>query len=414
MSSPPDIRAQLQALSIPKESRPPANSRNTRRHASRWWIVIVAVALGAAAWAALVGRGQWGDRLHSLVTSAAPPPDIKLVTVVRRTQPPVQPVLTATGKIVSDHEVQVATKVSGQIVALYFEQGDRVEKGQVLAHVEDVLYRARRDQAAAELQRAKVNREYQRVNLARVASLSENASAASIEYADAVRAADESEANVAATTAILAAAQKALDDCEVTAPIAGVILQRAVEVGDFVSAEGGRGANANALFASIADMTKLRVEVDVSELDIARIHKDMPCLVIPDADKSLRYAGHVMWLDPGANYSKATVQVKVRIENPDARLRVEGSAQVAFLPQPPEEPTITSAPSLWIPRSAARKDPTAGDVVFAPQDGILRRIQVTLGKTSADQVEVLTGLTEGQTIVAEATGSLQDGQRMPR
>lgn len=414
MSSPPDIRTQLQSLSIPKESRPSANSRNTRRRASRWWMVMVAIVVGATAWAAVNGRGQWGDRLNSLVTASAPAPDITLVPVVRRIQPPVQPVLTATGKIVSDHEVQVATKVSGQIVALHFEQGDRVEKGQILAHVEDVLYRARRDQAAAELQRAQVNREYQRINLARVASLSENASAASIEYADAVRAADEAEANVAATTAILAAAQKALDDCEVTAPIAGVILQRAVEVGDFVSAEGGRGANANALFASIADMTKLRVEVDVSELDIARIHKDMPCLVIPDADKTLRYAGHVLWLDPGANYSKATVQVKVRIENPDAKLRVEGSAQVAFLPQPPEEPTAASDPTLWIPRSACRKDAAGGDVVFVPQNGILRRIQVTLGRTATDQIEVLTGLTEGQTVVAEATETLHDGQRVSR
>lgn len=412
MSSPPDIRAQLQALSIPKESRPTGSGGSTRRRASRWWIAIVVVLVAGAAWAAFTGREQWADKVTALVTSTSPPPDIRLVSVVRRAKPPVQPVLTATGKIVSDHEVQVATKVSGQIVALYFEQGDRVEKGQVLAHVEDVLYRARRDQAAAELQRAKVNRDYQRINFSRVTRLSEGENAASIEYADALRALEEAEANVAATTAILAAAQKALDDCEVTAPIAGVILQRAVEVGDFVSAEGGRGANANALFASIADMTKLRVEVDVSELDIARIHKDMPCVVIPDADKNLRYDGRVMWLDPGANYSKATVQVKVRIETPDANLRVEGSAQVAFLPEKPDGPASPSAPALWIPRAACQKDPSAGDVVFVNRDGSLRRVAVTLGIVSGDQVEVLSGLNEGQTIVAEVTDALRDGQRI--
>ena len=72
----------------------------------------------------------------------------------------------------------------------------------------------------------------------------------------------------------------------------------------------------------------LRVEVDISELDITRLHKNMPCRITPDAYKDRNYTGHIMWLDPGANYSKATVQVKVRIDNPDEFLRVEGSAKV--------------------------------------------------------------------------------------
>ena len=121
------------------------------------------------------------------------------------------------------------------------------------------------------------------------------------------------------------------------APIAGVILERDVEVGDFVSAEGGRSAMANSQFASIADMTKLRVEVDVSELDIARLRTDLPCVVVPDAYKDRRYHGHVMWLDPGANYAKATVQVKVRIDDPDDYLRVEGAAQVPISIRPADD-----------------------------------------------------------------------------
>ncbi len=238
--------------------------------------------------------------------------------------------LTATGKIVSDHQVEVSTKVSGQIVALYFEQGDRVEQGQLLAKIEDVNYRARRDEAIAILERSKANSDYHKINYERVANLYRDAKVSAIELAEAKRATEESAATVDAAAAALEYAQKALDDCLVLAPISGIVLERSVEVGDFVAAEAGHGANANAQFAVIADMGKLRVEIDVSELDIARLRKDMPCTITPDAYKDRSYKGHVMWIDPGANYSKATVQVKVRIDDPDDYLRVQGSAQVVF------------------------------------------------------------------------------------
>src|SRR5690606_8225607 len=129
-----------------------------------------------------------------------------------------------------------------------------------------------------------------------------------IEFADARRALNEARAQVEQSQAALDWAEKVLRDCDVLAPIAGVVLERNVEVGDFVAAEGGLGANANAQFGTIADMTKLRVEVDISELDIARLRKGMRCRITPDAYKDRRYPGYIMWIDPGANYSKATVQ----------------------------------------------------------------------------------------------------------
>jgi len=310
----------------------------------------------------------------------------------------------------------VATKVSGQIVSLHFEQGDRVEQGRTLARIEDVLYRARRDEAAARLERSTANLQFQKINFERVAGLVESESAPDIEYADAKRALAEAEALVSADRAALEFTQKTLSDCQVVAPIAGVILTRNVEVGDFVAAEGGRGANANAQFAIIADMTQLRVEVDISELDIIRIHQGMRCTILPDAYKDRRYQGYVMWLDPGANYSKATVQVKVRIENPDDYLRVEGSAQVAFLAGTAASgSTGVQAPAIWIPSTACLSDPKGGaSSVFLLEDGRLRKTPVTLGQRVGDRVEVTGGLRAGQTIAADGLDRLADGQRVRR
>ncbi len=411
MNVPQDVRAQLQSLSISKEQRPrtSAPSRGFRG------FLLALVFLGLAAGGVYFLRPDIGARVGAAVGGSAQAPTVRLIQVSIGKEPQAQPVLTATGKIVSDHRVAVATKVSGQIMALYFEQGDRVDQGQMLASVEDVLYRARRDEATARLKRSTANLAFQKINFERVAGLVESESAPDIEYADAQRALDEAEAALAADRAVLDFAQKTLNDCEVVAPIAGVVLTRNVEVGDFVAAEGGRGANANAQFAIIADMTKLRVEVDISEMDIIRIRKDMPCTIVPDAYKDRQYNGHVMWLDPGANYSKATVQAKVRIEDPDDYLRVEGSAQVAFLSEPLREDPSSSTMAIWIPRSACIVD-ASGETgfVFLAENGRFRKRTVQLGRRQIDQHEVTGGLTAGQSIAAEGLDRLSDGQPVTR
>jgi RND family efflux transporter MFP subunit len=411
-TTPPDVQAQLRSLAIPKDQRPDTGARAGGR--SLWKGLAVGVILVAAAWIGLrFLRPGLSQRIQSAVTTSGQTPAVSIIQVTAGREPQAQPVLTATGKIVSDHRVAVSTKVSGQIVALSFEQGDRVERGQVLARVEDVVYRARRDEAAARLERSLANLAFQKINFERVSRLVQAESAPDIEFADAKRALEEGQAQVEADRATLQWAQKALSDCEVVAPIAGVVLTRNVEVGDFVAAEGGRGAMANAQLATIADMTKLRVEVDISELDIVRIRKDMPCTITPDAYKDRRYHGFVMWLDPGANYSKATVQTKVRIENPDEFLRVEGSGQVSFFNERRDESSADAAPSIWIPASACRPNPSSNNCsVFRVMDGRLQSTTVRLGRRQGDQLEIVSGLTPGESIVAERVDQLSEGQRV--
>jgi HlyD family secretion protein len=411
MNAPHDVQAQLRSLSIPKEQRPRAGlpARGFKG------LIVAVMIVGLAAVGVYVLRPDLGARLGAAVGGASEAAAVRLMQVTVGREPPAQAALTATGKIVSDHRVAVSTKVSGQIVALYFEQGDRVGKEQLLARIEDVLYRARRDEAAARLEQSAAHLTFQKVNFERVAGLVKSESAPDIEYADAKRALEEAEAAVAADRATLDFTQKTLTDCEVVAPIAGVVLTRNVEVGDFVAAEGGRGANANAQFAIIADMTQLRVEVDISELDILRIRKDMPCTIIPDAYKDRQYRGFVMWLDPGANYSKATVQVKVRIENPDDYLRVEGSAQVAFLSEPPQTEPQSTATAIWIPSSACLVDASGKTgIVFLAENERLRRTTIHLGRRHADQLEVTGGLTAGQSIAVDGLNKLTDGQSVTR
>ncbi|MDO8629891.1 MAG: efflux RND transporter periplasmic adaptor subunit [Phycisphaerales bacterium] len=411
--APNDIQAELRSLSIPQEQRPHAGTP-VRRRSRRGGLAIGLIVIAGAGLTGYTFRRSLAPIARELASTAGNAAAVRVLLVTETSSSEPMPLLTATGKIVSDHRVVVATKVSGQVVALFFEQGDRVEQGRVLARIEDVLYRARRDEAAARLQRSEANLVFQKTNYERVSGLLKSQSAPDIEYADAKRALDEAKAQVAADRASLAFAEKTFHDCEVAAPISGVILTRNVEVGDFVAAEGGIGANANAQFATIADMTMLRVEVDISELDITRLHKDMPCLIVPDAYKGRRYNGYIMWIDPGANYSKATVQVKVRIEAPDEFLRVEGSAQVSFLAEKPGATAESDRPTIWIPTTACLLDPTSkSGTVFAVSDGRFRKTTVEIGRRLGERIEVTSGLSAGQSIAADGLEKLSEGQRVP-
>jgi HlyD family secretion protein len=408
----PDIRTQLEGLRISHDQRPGfKGSSGTRGGNGGGGKLLLALVILSG-----LGGGGYYAYSHKLITPAglgtpAQASEVPLLKVSTRPDNAPPPILTATGKIVSDHKVQVMAKVSGQVVALYFEQGDRVRKGQTLARIEDVNYRAHRDEAAAGVAKAKATLEFQKYNFERISGLYQKSTAPGLEYREAQRAVREAEAAVNMGQATLDFAQKGLNDCEVTAPIAGVVLERNVEVGDFVAAEGGRGMIANAQFAIVADMSALRVEVDVSELDIARLHTAMPCTIAPDAYKDRHYTGRVMWIDPGANYSKATVQVKVRIDNPDEYLRVEGSAQVVFLPEPTTAPA-TQESTLWIPASAIKALDGGAAKVFVVDEGRLKETSVAIGRRSGAQIEVISGLVDGQSIAADGVDKLRDGQRV--
>ncbi|MCG3137574.1 MAG: Multidrug resistance protein MdtA [Phycisphaerae bacterium] len=384
-----ELKSQLQSLTIPNERRQATRSGRPRRNRLVGVVMLLLLVV--------VGGGAWWQ---SQQDHSANSRTYELYTVQAVGADELPAVLVATGEIVSDHQVEVATKVSGQIVDLKFEQGDTVQQGQVLARIENVLYKARRDEAAAQLVKSKANLAYQQFNFNRVSQLMHDTVAAELELAVARRDLDEAQAQELADQAALDFMQKMLTDCEVIAPIAGVILERNVEVGDFVAAEGGIGANANAQFGTIADMTKLRVEVDISELDINRLRAGLPCRVVPDAYKDRRYRGTVLWIDPAANYAKATVQVKVRIHEPDVYLRVEGAARVSFLPDLAE---AEMARSIWIPVKALLAAPSADTdhrQIWVMQAGRGEKREIEVGPVAGGWILVRAGLADNEVIVA--------------
>lgn len=436
--------SQLAGLAIDQNKRPAQKRKRSRVLGIITMIVIIAA----------VGGGLWyyqttGKKIVQAMSKQ--PTDVELVTITLEhsaTQPRI--VLVANGKIVSDVQVKVATKVSGQIVELLVEQGDVVEKDQVLARIEDDTYRAQRDEAQAAVERRKSEltrldytiaqadaqieekralAEFEKRNHERLIRLRAEGKADDLELNNArnraeaagavlesARAAAQSAraarqvtaADLAAAEAQLRLLQKRLDDCNITAPIGGVILERNAQVGDFLAAEGGRGANANAQLVEIADMSLMRVEIDVSERDIHRLKPDMQARVTPDIEPDHSYAARILWIDPIGDYARATVQVKVRILDPGPGLKVGGSAKVEFLagPSPTEDREHLS---YWLPKDAVQTTPGIQQaVVFTVNNGRAIAHLVQIGTRTDEMIEVLSGLRNGMQIIAGNVQELQN------
>ena len=138
-----------------------------------------------------------------------------------------------------------------------------------------------------------------------------------------------------------------LSNTVIRSPVPATVLARNVEVGEFVTTGfvGDRGAKGYVV--SIADLNDLRVELDISQNDFAKVTARQPCWIVTDAYPDKKYEGAVDLISPEANRQKATVQVRVKVLNPDAFLKPDMNAKISFL-SPQKLAATQGAPAIRI------------------------------------------------------------------
>jgi HlyD family secretion protein len=366
--------------------------------------------------------------------------------------------LNATGYIVAHHKIQLASKVVGKVAWIGVEKGDRVRQGQVIVRLEDDEYRAQLQQARGQLasyqarleelrngsrpeevQVAKANLEVARadlanskVNLERARKLSEARVVAQQALDDAQARHDSQTARVASLERTyelvrIGPRQEVIDQVRgqieqakgqvaffetqlantvIRAPINGTILERAVERGEFVTTSfvGERGAKGYVV--SMADLNDLQVELDISQNDFGKLSMRQRGIVTTDSYKDRKYDGEIEEMSPEANRQKATVQVKVKVLNPDQYLRPEMNASVAFLSPAAKDARgpEPARPVVFVPPGSIR-----GGAVFVVVDGKAVRRAVRTGAATDRGVRVEEGLIGGEDVVVDPPAELNDG-----
>ena len=211
----------------------------------------------------------------------------------------------------------------------------------------------------------------------------------------------------------LAYAQSQLDATQIRAPVNGTILERTAEKGELVTAQFASAADTGGPRGSVvtlADLTDLQVELDISQNDFAKLTPTQKAVLSTDVYPDREYKGMISEVAPMANRQKATVQVKVKILNPDDYLRPEENANVRFIAEEKSKSPQTVSSGAVVPTSAIH-DNGGKRVVMVAFNGraVTREVKVISQRSDGYLVD---GLTGGEDIIVNAPADLKDGDRV--
>jgi RND family efflux transporter MFP subunit len=330
--------------------------------------------------------------------------------------------LNASGYVVAQRKAAVASKITGRLVSITVSEGSRVKKDQVIARLESEDADASREQAAANLNAARANLEQAGAELKEASLTFErnkrliiNGSISQVEYENsetrckkAKAAVDGAEATVKANSAALRGASVAKEYALIRAPFDAVVLTKNADIGDIITPLGA-AANAKAAVVTIADMSSLEVEADVSESNLSLIKSGQPCLIQLDAFPDSRFNGVVKTIVPTADRSKASIMVKVGFIDKDTRILPEMSAKVAFLSRPVKSEEMKPRTALNRNAVINRNDK---NVSFLVKGDELTETTVTVGEQFGDMIEILSGLKSGDRVVLKPLEKLKTGTKI--
>jgi HlyD family secretion protein len=397
-------QADLSQLKIARDGS--VNARPARRRGRTLLYVGIGIGLVAVAW--LAYRQVVGSAIEVEQTTVTLAYPYQAVTA-----------LNATGYVVAQRKASIASKATGRLEWLGVQEGSRVKKGEVIARLEKQDVDAARDQSAANVRVAQANLEQAKAELAdaqrqleRTAELLAQKFVSPSAYDTAVARADKARAAVGSSQAAVGAAEAGRRSAEVSveqtvirAPFDGVVLTKNANVGDtitpFSSAVDTKGA-----VVTMADMSTLEVEADVSESNLQKVKVGQPCEIELDAIPDARFQGQVSRLVPTVDRSKATVMTKISFRELDPRILPDMSAKVAFLTE--ELPASQRMPTPAV-NAAAVVERSGRTMVYVVRDGKAYEVPVQTGRRLGDMVELTSGLRAGDKVVLRPPEKLKDG-----
>jgi len=331
-------------------------------------------------------------------------------------------VLNSTGYVVAQRKAAISSKATGRLEWLGVAEGSRVKEGEVIARIDSRDVRAQAQSAEASvgaaraaLEQARVEQHNAQIELKRNQDLvaknfiSQSAlDTAQARYDRSVAGVANAQATLNAVIANAKKAAVAVDYTEIRAPFDGVILSKSANVGDLVTPF-SNATDSKGAVVSMADMSTLEVEADVSESSLSKVRVGQPAEIALDALPDVRFRGHISRMVPTVDRAKATVMTKVRFDAIDPRVLPEMSAKVSFLSQEitPEQ----QKPLLAVnPDALAKRD--GGTVVFVVKNDVATAVAVTPGIKIGDVVSIQGDVKSGDKVVVKPPESLVSGARV--
>jgi len=342
-----------------------------------------------------------------LRSSFTPGIEVKLTTAVTQSPSQTNASLTASGYVVAQRKAAVASKGTGRLIWLGVVEGDKVKKGQIIGRLEDNDIHALLDQAKANLLLTQADLKDADNSYNREKALLKTGSATKMEVDAAEARYLRVLASIDAAKANINSQEIALENMLIRAPFDGTVLTKNADIGEIVSPLGA-SSTSRAAIVTMADMSSLEVEADVSESNIEKIKINQESDIVLDAYPDKSYEGYVSKIIPTADRSKATVMVKVGFKHYDDRVLPEMSAKVLFLSDKPKDEAKDEKPALIVPMTSLTNR-GGRDVVYLVREEKTVEVPVTTGRKFNAYVEITSGISDGDKVIDKVTDQIKNG-----
>jgi len=363
------------------------------------------------------------------VSAAGKPEPLAVVTAPVEHRP-IDRYLRVTGSLVANEQAEVAAEATGRVIDTPVERGTRVAQGTVLARISSADAAAQLQEAEAnagqiearlglkpgstfdpthvpDVMNAKASLEWAEAEYGRIKSLLDQkvvsqsefdqrrsqVEAARQQYQVAQNTAQQSYRSLEAARARIALARKAVADTTVRAPFAGLVAERLVSTGDYVT----RGTRV----ATVVRVDPMRVELTIPEQSVALIKVGQTVKLSVDAYPNESFEAKVRFVSPSLRSDQRAMTVEAIAPNRDGRLK-PGLFVTASVQQP------VGPPATLVPATAVETISGTSRVYVVSDHKVEERI-VTTGEKVGTQIEVTTGVKSGELVAVEPKGRLTDG-----
>ena len=340
-----------------------------------WFLFVLIIAAGAGVgywlwFAAPTANGGTAAKSADVAVAVETAP-VRTDTVLRQ--------IRAVGTLKSNESVVIASEVSGRILEIAGVEGQEIVRGRVILRLDPAIYEAELEQARAAL--ALSERNYKRANDLKTSG------------AGTGRALDEAVANLHNDQAAVTLAEARLAKTQIAAPFNGVLGLRRMSVGAYV--------NPGDMIVNLEQIDPLKVDFRIPENSLAAAKVGQPLYVTVDALPGQTFEGTVYAVDPQVDETARNILLRATLPNPDGKLRPGLFARVSLIVERHENAILVPERSLV---------PLADDqFVFRVVEGKALMTKVVLGERVGNEVEIVNGLSAGDTVVTDGVLKIRDG-----
>lgn len=326
--------------------------------------------------------------------------------------------ITATGTIEPIIQVEVGTQVSGVVEKIYVDYNSMVKEGQLIAELNKTNLKASTTQAQAAYNNAVSQRNYMRTIYDRQKTLYDNLVISKSDFDDAQYNLETSKGTVTQRLSDLQAARTNLEYANIYSPINGVVLSRDIDEGQTVAAS----YSTPTLFTIAQDLKEMQVEADVDEADIGGVKDGQRVTFTVDAYLGETFKGTVtqIRLDPTVTSNVVTYTVVIKADNPDLKLKPGLTATISIYTLELNDVLTAEAKSINfkpeteilasynaqhnLPESSSKQYKEASTLWVLGNNGVIIPKTITLGASDGVNVQILSGVTQGEKLVYSLKG----------